>query len=257
MKSLSARDIKAKYQSMNSRLTSFVLLPLTLLLSGCFNMPPTEVPLPGIQTADPGARHDVLVNMLPGRGDRGETFIAEGFQQAGERLGFDSIAVDAHFGYYRKRILLPRLHEDIVVPARAAGYEKIWLLGISAGGFGSLLYATEHPDEIDGLILLAPYLGDRKLVEEINEAGGLAAWSGGGSGFKDYEVDVWTWLQGATNGHSRTPVILGYGESDGGAKSHAVLADALEPSSVYTLEGGHKWTTWRPLWEKIAADLEL
>jgi hypothetical protein len=35
-----------------------------------------------------------------------------------------------------------------------------------------------------------------------------------------------------------------------------VLTDVLDPSSVYTLKGGHKWTTWKPLWEQIAASLE-
>jgi len=242
---------------MNSRLTALLPLSIMLLFSGCLRMPPTEVPLPGIETADSSARHDSLVIMLPGRGDRANTFISKGFQEAGQRWGFDTIAVDAHFGYYRKRILLPRLHEDIVVPARAAGYRNIWLLGISAGGFGSLLYAAEHPDEIDGVILLAPYLGDRKLAEEISAGGGLATWSGDASGFEDHEIAVWAWLQSATNGHSQIPVILGYGESDGGAKTHAVLADALEPSSVYTLQGGHKWATWGPLWNKIAADLDF
>jgi enterochelin esterase-like enzyme len=24
---------------------------------------------------------------------------------------------------------------------------------------------------------------------------------------------------------------------------------------VYTLEGGHKWTTWKPLWDQIASNL--
>lgn len=229
----------------------------SLFVSGCIGMARTEVPLPGIQTADPDARNDTLVIMLPGRGDRADAFISQGFQEQGSSLGFDTVAVDAHFGYYMKRSLLPRLHEDIVLPARAAGYKNIWLLGISMGGFGSLLYAAEHPDEVDGVILLAPYLGDRKLAEEVDAAGGLASWSGEGSRFKDYEIGVWTWLQGATNGQQQTPVILGYGESDGSAKTHAVLGDALAPSRVYTLEGGHKWTTWRPLWDRIAADLEL
>ena len=229
----------------------------SLFVSGCIGIPRTEVPLPGIQTADPNERNDTLVIMLPGRGDRADTFINEGFQEQGSLLGFDTVAVDAHFGYYMKRSLLPRLHEDIVLPARAAGYKNIWMLGISMGGFGSLLYAAEHPDQVDGVILLAPYLGDRKLAEEIDAAGGLASWSGYGPDFEDYEIGVWSWLQGAANGQHRTPVILGYGESDGSAKTHAVLGDALEPSRVYTLEGGHKWTTWRPLWDTIAADLEL
>ena len=78
--------------------------------------------------------------MLPGRGDRGEVFVREGFEKAGQRLGFDTIMVDAHFGYYMKRSLIPALDEDIIQPALEAGYENIWLLGVSMGGFGSLLY---------------------------------------------------------------------------------------------------------------------
>jgi len=242
---------------MKPHLTTLLLISSLPVLAGCLGMAPTEVPLPGIEVANTASRNNSLVIMLPGRGDRADTFIRQGFEKAGQLRGFDTIAVDAHFGYYMERSLLPRLHEDIVLPAREAGYKKVWLLGISMGGFGSLLYAAEHPDQVDGVILLAPYLGDRKLVEEIHDVGGLAAWSGEGSRFKDYEIGVWTWLQNATNGESSTPVILGYGESDGGARAHAVLGAALDPSSVYTLEGGHKWTTWGPLWEKIAADLEL
>ncbi len=125
------------------------------------------------------------------------------------------------------------------------------------GGFGSLLYASEHPDEVAGVILLAPYLGDQDLIREIEAGGGLATWSGDKSGHKDYEIGVWEWLRDAADGTSPTPVILGYGESDRGANAHAVLAAALEPSSVYTLEGGHDWNTWQPLWEKIAAEIEF
>jgi enterochelin esterase-like enzyme len=125
------------------------------------------------------------------------------------------------------------------------------------GGFGSLLYAAEHSDEIDGIILLAPYLGDHKLAEEIDASGGLVAWSGEGAEFEDYEIGVWAWLQSAANGRSGTPIILGYGESDDSARTHAVLADALDSSSVYTLQGGHNWTTWRPLWKEIATDMKF
>ena len=151
------------------------------------------------------------------------------------------------------RSLLPRLHEDIVLPARKAGYENIWLLGISMGGFGSLLYASENPDQVDGVILLAPFLGDNSSIDEIAASGGLASWNSELSKLKDYEIAIWAWLR-----DSDTPVILGFGESDGMAEGYRrVLTDVLEPSSVYTLEGGHKWTTWKPLWDQIAADLAL
>lgn len=220
-------------------------------------MAPTETPLPSIETADAASRNRSLVIMLPGRGDRVEAFIREGFQQAGEHHGFDTVAVDAHFGYYRERSLLPRLHEDIVLPARKAGYEQVWLLGISMGGFGSLLYASEHPEQVHGVILLAPFLGDRSSIEEIAAAGGLRNWDPDASGLKDHEIAIWSWLQDATKLPEATPVILGYGLADSMAEGYEVLTDVIEPSSVYTLEGGHKWATWRPLWESIAADLQL
>lgn len=229
-----------------------IFISLATLLSSCLGMAPTEVPLPSIVTADVAAPHDTVVIMLPGRGDRADTFIGEGFDAAGERWGFDTIATDAHFGYYMKRSLLPRLHEDIVLPAHEAGYDKVWLLGISMGGFGSLLYASEHPELVDGVILLAPFLGDSNSLEEIAASGGLMSWDAESSQLEDYEIRIWKWIRDA-----ETPLILGYGEADGMADGYQkVLTDVLDPSSVYTLEGGHKWTTWKPLWDAIAADLE-
>jgi pimeloyl-ACP methyl ester carboxylesterase len=230
-----------------------IFISLATVLSGCLGMAPTEVPLPSIVTADIASQHDTVVIMLPGRGDRADTFIREEFEAAGERWGFDTIATDAHFGYYMNRSLLPRLHEDIVLPAHEAGYDKVWLLGISMGGFGSLLYASEHPELVDGVILLAPFLGDSSSIEEIAASGGLMSWDAESSQLEDYEILIWQWIR-----DTETPLILGYGEADSMADGYQkVLTDVLDPSSVYTLEGGHKWSTWKPLWEQIAADLKF
>ena len=195
--------------------------------------------------------------MLPGRGDRANTFIRQGFETAGRMNGFDTVAVDAHLGYYIQRTVVNRLHEDIVIPARAAGYSKIWLLGISMGGLGSLLYAAEYPDQVDGIILLAPFLGDRHAIETIVETGALEDWSGEGAGLEDYEIAIWMWLRDAAREPGATPLILGYGLSDRMASDYSRLFDYMRPTSVYTRDGGHKWTTWRPLWDEIAADLPL
>jgi len=159
-------------------------------------------------------------------------------------------------GYYSKGTLVERLREDIVAPARARGYENIWLLGISMGGLGALLYVAEYPNEIDGVILIAPFLGSSKLVEEIENAGGLGAWSGASQGFKPYEIDVWAWLKKEIVGGSRKPVYIGFGQSDSMAPAYDVLVQALDPSHVYTSNGGHNWKTWKPLWARIAAELE-
>ena len=226
-------------------------------MAGCASAPPTENPMPSIAISGSDSSHETVVIMLPGRGDRANSFIRNGFPNAGELYGFDTIAADAHFGYFRQRNLVERLHEDIVLPARKAGYKKIWLLGISAGGFGSILYASQYPDQIDGVILLAPFLGDREAIDELVAAGGLAAWSADESKLRDYEIAIWSWLNKVTSEANRKPLLLGYGNADRLSGAYGVLLDVLDSSSVYTREGGHKWTTWTPLWDSISADLRF
>ncbi len=226
------------------------------LLGGCFGVPATEVPIPSLELAGPSSNPGTLVVMLPGRGDRMSHFADAGFGAAADGR-FDVVAMDAHLGYYMERSLLDRLHTDIVEPARAAGYDSIWLLGVSMGGFGSLLYAAQYPDDVDGIILLAPYMGDRKAIEEVLGDGTLAEWNGEGRRMKDYEVDVWRYIQAATTGSRSTPIVLGFGTDDRMAEGYSGLVEKVDFTAVYTREGGHKWTTWRPLWDKIAADLDL
>jgi len=244
------------HQSLKNLLGA-IALTAAPLLSGCIGLAPTETPMPSIETTNEGSRARSLVVMLPGRGDRADVFMREGFQEAGQHFGFDTVAVDAHLGYYMQRSLLERLHEDIVIPARATGYEKVWLLGVSMGGLGSLLYASEHPTQVDGVILLAPFLGDRSAIRTIVDSGPLETWDGEGEGLKDYEIAIWKYIRDATRGADQTPLILAFGLSDGMADGYEELLDVIRPSRVYTHEGGHKWTTWKPLWDQISADLEL
>lgn len=234
-----------------------ILASALLAVAGCTRIPPTAVPIPSIPAVSENPSNDSLVIMLPGMGDRAEAFLTAGFLDVGDQWGFDILTIDAHYGYYVERSLIPRLHEDIIIPARASGYENIWLLGVSMGGFGSLLYASEYPDAIDGIILLAPYIGDRGLANEIEAAGGLHSWPGDADGFDEFEIRVWAWLKNVTIQPEGTPVILGYGRSDRLARSYGPLVEALDPSRVYKLDGGHGWTTWEPLWARIAANLEL
>jgi len=254
METLYTRDINT-----NPRKFALPLLAAALLLlPACLRTPPTEIPIPGIPVVDADPANKSLLIMLPGRGDRAEIFEASGFLDGAEHWNFDVLTVDAHFGYYRERSLIRRLHEDIIAPARAHGYDNIWLLGVSMGGFGSLLYANRHSDNIGGVILLAPFLGDPELPRRIDAAGGLHAWSGADApGFSDPEIGIWSWLKHASNGANGSRVILGYGRSDRLAEAYGPLIEALDPSQIYRIDGGHSWTTWRPLWSRIVADLEL
>ena len=251
------KDFKSGGGTVSNFFKLTALACMSVFLGGCLGVPPTEDTLPSIETVGGTTNNKSLVVMLPGRGDRADAFIRAGFHEAGKRHGFDTIAVDAHLGYYMERSLLERLHEDIVVPARAAGYRDIWMLGISMGGLGALLYASEYPDEVDGVVLLAPFLGDRKAIKEIVSHGPLETWNGEGTGLEDYEVAIWSWIRDASLRPEPTPIFLGYGQSDRMAEGYSKLIDFMKPSGVYTREGGHKWTTWRPLWDEISSDLDL
>ena len=57
----------------------------------------------------------------------------------------DMVAVEAHYGYYATRTVVTRLREDVIAPARAQGYTQIWLVGVSMGGLGALLYVRAYP----------------------------------------------------------------------------------------------------------------
>jgi len=89
------------------------------------------------------------------------------------------LLTSATFAYYRDGKLVPRLHEEIVEPALRGGYRRIWLAGASLGGMGALLYEREYPGELTGLVLFAPFLGGKELLDEIRAAGGPRKWDPG------------------------------------------------------------------------------
>lgn len=239
---------------MNSKVRALISFT-AVALAACGFAPRTEVPIP-IITADDQRKSGTLLVMLPGRGDRAVSFVDAGFLKPVDQSKFDVVAVDAHFGYYMKRSLIPRLHEDVIKPARDAGYDSIWLLGVSMGGLGAILYSAEHPEAIDGLVLLAPYLGDPELAAEVQASGGLATWDAEQSRFKEHEVDVWRWLQSSRLEAEPAPILMGYGTDDRFAGDYGPLQDEIAGLTVYTRAGGHKWTTWGELWESMQLDIE-
>jgi pimeloyl-ACP methyl ester carboxylesterase len=158
------------------------------------------------------------------------------------------VAVDAHLGYYYKRTIVDRLRQDVIAPARKR-YDRIWLAGISLGGTGSLLYAAEHPEDVDGLVLLAPFLGEDKVIAEVEAAGGLQGWKTPEPlAADDFQRRLWFWLQGATRPPARIPIYLGWGRDDSFARANGLLARELPPDHVFTASGGHDWKAWTALW---------
>ncbi|MEP7011520.1 MAG: alpha/beta hydrolase [Acidobacteriota bacterium] len=228
-----------------------------LILAGCPPRPgPTTVPIP---TADlpgaPGGR--CLVVFLPGLGDHKEDFFHKGgflkaFRDSGSPC--EVIAVESHFGYFADGSIVERLHQDVIAPARARGVEKIWLVGISLGGLGASLYACDRPGEVEGLVLLSPYLGDDPILDEIEKAGGPRKWHPAAPPEPRDLRRLWVWFQGfETPGAERPPLLLGFGDSDRLRRGHRLLASLLPPDRVLHTHGGHTWFAWRRLWRQVLA----
>jgi pimeloyl-ACP methyl ester carboxylesterase len=187
---------------------------------------------------------------LPGAYHAARDFLAAGFAEAvhARRIALDLEFVDMELVHVGDRSALQRLRSDVVLPARAAGV-SIWLGGISLGGLFALDYAASYPDELDGLCLLAPYLGNRMLTAEIAQAPGLAAWQPGELAESDEERRIWRYIK--SRREDSRPLYLGFGRGDRFAAAHELLAATLPAGSVDVIAGGHEWSTWSRLWENF------
>jgi len=230
-------------------------------LAGCTSLAwfyPTAVPMrtcayPASAAAGPVDERTLLV-LLPGRGDDGDAFAQHGFIDDVRRSGapIDMVTVDANLGYYMKSTISERVWTDVVAPARARGYRHIWMAGVSMGGLGSLSAALEHPGAIEGLILIAPYLGTDRVLSEIARQGGADRWSADDP--TDAYQQLWTWLK---KYRERDPtekmpqIVLAYGKQDRLGAGHRLLAALLKPEEVTVIQGSHDWGTWKKLWSGL------
>ena len=202
--------------------------------------------MPALSTATAPTR----MLWLPGAYHGAQNFLAAGFAEAvrKRRIALDLVFVDLELAHVGDRSALQRLRSDVVLPARAAGV-SIWLGGISLGGLFALNYAASYPDELDGLCLFAPYLGNRILTAEIARARGLSQWQPGELAETDEERRIWSYIKDR-HADSR-PLYLGFGQGDRFAAAHALLAATLPADSVDVIAGGHEWSTWSRLWENF------
>lgn len=189
----------------------------------------------------------VLV-MLPGIGDPPERFEDSGITGLAAEA-CDVLIVDAHFGYYRDANVVPRLSE-VLEPLRQR-YAQIWLVGVSLGGYGAALTAQARPELVDGVVLIAPFLGlersTRPLVTRV-EREGLAAFSTDATRtdprkhFMEVEP-LWNWLAERAKTGEGTEVYLGWGSRDRFAPTLQLIGAAFE-GHTYTAEGAHDWDTF-------------
>jgi pimeloyl-ACP methyl ester carboxylesterase len=236
-------------------------IPLAAIFCGCFVPRPTTIPVPTIRyPVRPEGKARTLVIFLPGRKSEGGDFDREGFIRMARERGVDAdlIEADLHWGYYLEGSYSERLWEDVVRPARAAGYRKIWLVGISLGGSGALGFTREHPGTLAGLVLLSPYLGPPAMSKEIRKAGGLRRWKPAAPAapgtFERFFEEIWGTLKRLTVERRTSPILyLGYGRNERLAPSHALLAESLPAQRVIRVPGEHRWGTWKALWAELLA----
>lgn len=233
---------------------SFLLLSLGLLL-GCFPKgdPSQPIPtafVPAPQSASTPTR---LVVVLPGRGDDVEGLrkarIAEAIHTAWPDA--DVILTGLALSYYMSGSAERRLHDEVIAPARARGYREVWLVGASMGGMGALMFDRTYPGAADGIVLLAPYLGDKALLKTIDAAGGVAAWNPGDVpavvDADNFQVELWRHLKTWSADPSKARnVWLAYGDRDRLRDAMPLLTPLLRPQQVSVRDGGHAWTVWSP-----------
>lgn len=252
------------------KLIAYVTAPFLFLFSfsGCYPRP--KAPIDTLRY-DSHGDHQLLFVFLPGHGDSLDCFEKKGFVRAvrSREPAIDMITVNAHLGYYMEGTIVTRLKEDVIDPAKAVGYKGIWLIGNSLGGYGSILYARQHPGDIAGVVLLGPFLGERKTISEIAEAGGLHQWEPGeitDTSRKGGEKKLWKWLKDSgeqqnfwhwlkdcdgKSGDCPSRIYLGYGKRDRFSYGQKLMAEVLPAENVFVIDGGHNWETWTSLWNLI------
>jgi pimeloyl-ACP methyl ester carboxylesterase len=216
-------------------------------------------------SAKPGEHGRRLFIFLPGRGDRAEDFARRRFVDLahGHIPGLDCVAVDAKIGYYLDGSIADRLQREIIEPARMLGYREIWLVGVSMGGLGAFFHERIYPGQVNGLILLAPYVGDdAKLFAEIDAAGGPVSWASSqpvdttqGNKAK-YQRELWRFL-GRLRIDRDPPlqVWIAYGDTDRLLPGIERLIGLIPAGCVFRLKGGHTWEVWTKGFTEILAKI--
>jgi len=189
--------------------------------------------------------------MLPGAGMCARDYIDQGFVSSIQERGLavDVVIVDIAADDYLKDAFNKRLKNEVVEPLIGQGYSRIWLAGISLGAYGAIKFLREEFGEIEGVMLLSPFLSTRGAVAKVLREGGLDNWSPCPSGIENDGWDNFCWLKEnfVVNG-SPIKIYVGWGDVDRYADSGRLLAGRLPNENIFCIHGDHDWRTWKLLW---------
>ncbi len=239
---------------------SLLLLAASAALA-CVPRRDPDRPIPtALLPSDQGSHR--LVVVLPGRRDRLESLRRSGIGEAIQRVWPDADVLFAELSmpYYLDRSATRRLHDEVLMPARRRAYTEIWLVGASLGGMGAILYERDYPGQVDGMLLLAPYLGERAVHDQIRAAGGVAGWAPGAHSADSpdgWQRELWKHLKTWTREPDRArDVWLAYGDGDYLRDSMPLLEQVLPAEQVVVAPGRHAWSTWTPLAERVLRSID-
>jgi hypothetical protein len=245
------------------RLLSWSSLLLSAgMLFGCFPRGDPSKPIPTFLVNAP-QKAQRLVVVLPGRGDDLNGLAKSGVAQAVQSAWPDAdvLLTGLALGYYMQGHAEQRLHDEVIVPARRRGYAQVWLVGASLGGMGSLMYDRAYPNDVTGLVLLAPYLGEQPVLSEIAAAGGVAAWrpppQPAAVDADNFQQELWRHVQSwSRQPEAARKVWLAYGKTDRLRDADALLGSVLPPGHVLLREGGHEWRVWTAATRDVMLQIE-
>jgi pimeloyl-ACP methyl ester carboxylesterase len=203
-----------------------------------------------LEPARAGFTASQRVLLLPPAYSQPEDFLREGFADLVRTRGLDLdlVLIEPRLQSVNDRSVLAEVHR-LMAAARSAGPVTLWLGGISLGAYIALACAERYSRELDGLCLFAPYLGSHIVTEEIERAGGVAAWEAGEIREEDEERRIWRFIRSQARGP--LPIHLGLGRDDRFGARHRTFAAALAAENVDVVAGGHEWPVWRRLWERF------
>ncbi len=188
--------------------------------------------------------------MLPGAYMKPVDFIEAGFVDAVRQrdLPHDIELLEAGIDEVADGSALAFLQEFLRAQAAPAS-RRVALLGISLGAHLALSCMARSPvPRVHSALLLAPYLGPRDLVAQVQAQ--LASPRTERAEAADGDVDraIWHWLR---NRPAAAPdLYLGYGSDDRFAAAHALMARTLPAGHVDVQPGAHAWPVWTVLWQR-------
>ncbi len=189
-----------------------------------------------------------LIVLLPGLGMDVEDYQSQGVIEKIRACNRDAeiIAADAYLAYYRNEETDIRLYEDVIKPAQVRGKTKIWLVGTSLGGLGSLIYRLSRPQDLQGIVIMAPYLGKEEDLKLYLNAQVKGDEIDPESIQNPVFLELWQSLE--QTGKAQPEIVMGYGQQDKFAYLQDWAAGQLPQDKVVVTEGEHKWVVWNTIW---------